>query len=154
MINKKIPLTTLTCFLLFTSVNILSADALVKSVDEAGNVTYSDKPVPEAKTVTKVPVHAGPSDSEIDAAKQQAEKNITAAEKIDRQNAAALKKQKHINTPAEASKQGQGEIIISGANRRPLNGVTIPHPSRPGINPPPTKRPIAGPKANAGGGRR
>ncbi len=81
-------------YLLLTSSQQLIATELIKSIDQDGNITYSDKPVPGSKHVTTVPIVPAPTESEINEAKQQANKNIDAANKIDKKNKAASIKQK------------------------------------------------------------
>lgn len=126
----------------------LFANSPVKSIDSAGNITYSEKPLAGAQVITKVPIQAGPSTSEINAAQQQAKENIEQADKIDLNPKPAAKKQSTKPTAPEVDKQ----VINAGSANRPY--VTKPKPrppiNRPGINPP-AKRPVARPQA---GGRR
>ncbi|RDH82892.1 MAG: hypothetical protein DIZ80_11530 [endosymbiont of Galathealinum brachiosum] len=134
--------------ILITSPVSLFANSPVKSVDSAGNVTYSDKPVAGAQAVTKVPIKAGPSASEIDAAQQQARKNINQAEKIDLTPEPKAKKQAPNKTASEEDRP----VINAGGSNRKYGTKPVPRPpiNRPGINPPPSNMP-ARPRA---GGRR
>ena len=159
--NTNLAITSSTSIvLLLQSVYLSSfsfaANSPVKSVDAEGNVTYSDKPVPDAKKVSKVSIHPGPSSDEIDAAKQQAEKNISSAKEIDKKNTAEQKKQKHPSKAPETKKQHDDTVIISGTHKRPHYG-TKPRPKppidRPGINPPTPQHPIARPGGGGGGQR-
>lgn len=140
------------CILLIAPVNS-HADPLIKSVDADGNVTYSDTPVANAKTVTKVPILAGPNNSEINAAQQQAEKKINTANKIDKQNADELEKRKARQKQYTAKKTAdtplQPDVIYTGSSRlNPYVNRPRPRPpiNRPGINPPVTIQPVPRPR--------
>jgi len=141
---------------IFLTVNTFAANSPVKSVDESGHVTYSDKPSANAESVSKVKIQAGPSESEINTAQQQANKNISAAKEIDQKNAAALEKQK-ANKKAEQStaKVDPETKYLSAPTNRDKYGNKPPRPThpikRPGIDPPPSNFPAARPKARAGG---
>lgn len=134
------------CMLIVSPVSLL-ANSPVKSIDSAGNVTYSDKPVADAQAVTKVPIQTGPSASEIDAAQQQARESIKQADNIDLNSKSTTKKHKDASTSTEVERQ----VINAGSRNRPYATKPKPKPpaNKPGINPP-AQRP-AGPRA---GGRR
>lgn len=127
------------------------ANSPVKSVDADGNITYSDQPIANAKTVTKVSIQEGPTNTEINAAQQQAEKNIKAADKIDKQNAEELEKRKAkqkqytAKKPAAAESPLQPDVIYTGGSRL-TPYISKPRPraplNRPGIKPPITIQPI------------
>ncbi len=155
--EKKLTLAFLISSILFFMSTPSQTNSPVKSVDAEGNVTYSDKPVANAKKVTKVPIHKGPSDNEINAAQQQANKNIKAAKQIDEKNAAEKEKRQAKQKAEQAAQTPpplQPDVIYTGGTRiaRPPYGnrpkpvhpiVPIPsHPiNRPGINPPPANLP-------------
>lgn len=164
IINRVKLTTILTCFLsaslLLYAFN-LHANSPVKSIDAKGNVTYSDKPVKGAEQVTKIPIQSGPTESEIDAARQQARKNIQAAEEIDASKAANKKQQ---NAKHHASKKDSvitPDAIIMAPPISPLyrnkpnppvnNLPSKKPPERPGINPPAIpSHPIARPATKLG----
>jgi len=75
----------------------------IKSVDEQGNVTYSDNPVEGAAAVSTVPIVPGPSKAEVDAAEQQADKTIKAAKKISQEDKAAREKKKAEQAKSKAA---------------------------------------------------
>lgn len=151
--NRTHHISLMVGILLITPI-LSQANSPVKSVDADGNVTYSDQPVSNAKTITKVPIHEGPTNNEINAAQQQAEKNIKTADKIDKQNAAELEKRKAqqkqytAKKPAASEPPLQPDVIYTGGTR--LNPYATrpkqrPPVNRPGIRPPVTIQPI--PKA-------
>lgn len=108
--------------LYFVVANILLAGP-VKSVDEHGNVTYSDKPVQGAAAVSKVPIVPGPSEAEVNAAEQQADKTIKAAKKISQENKAAREK-----------KKGEQEKLKAAADSKQLDTDTTPTSNYPYYN--------------------
>ena len=137
--------------LYFVVANVVLADP-VKSVDEHGNVTYSDKPVQGAAAVSKVPIVPGPSEAEVDAAEQQADKAIKAAKKIHQENKAAQEKKKAEQAKSESEDASDSEQSSSSypyyyRNRvRPHPPVHKPRP--PGHKPRP---PVNLPTPRAGG---
>jgi len=131
--------------LYFVVANVVLAGP-VKSVDEHGNVTYSDKPVQGAAAVSKVPIVPGPSEAEVDAAEQQADKTIKAAEKINQENKAAREKKKAEQAKSKAasdSKQLDATPPSSYPYRYPVRPYPPVHkPRPPGHKPrPPGNRP-------------
>lgn len=154
--NTHLKIITLTGTLFVSSTLLMSpfswaANSPVKSVDAAGNVTYSDKPIPEAKKTSRVSIQPGPSSNEIDAAQQQAEKNISTAKDIDKKNAA---EQRPANK-APKRQSSNDTVTSSGTSIQPFYGKKPHHKpihNKPGINPPKPQHPIARP--GAGGGMR
>lgn len=141
---------TLLSNILLISPQNLFADGPVKSVDQSGNVTYSDKPVPDAVEVSKVPIIPGPSESEVNAAQQQAEKNITAAKKVDQKNKeqqakkkaqqqSSAKEQKGTNTTTQTDQQPNTyPIYYPPRNRAPGHRP----PGKPPAHKPPNRKPV------------
>jgi hypothetical protein len=127
-------------FVSATPFSVLADNTLIKSVDASGNVTYSDKPVTNAESVTNIPIQAGPSKGEIEAAKQQAKKDINTADKIKPDN-----KNKSLPQPSPAEEGA----VYSGTNSNPPFATKARHhPAKnPGKNPPPAHRPVAQPRA-------
>jgi len=145
-------LTLLSSLLLILPVS-LSANSPVKSIDADGNVTYSDKPVAGAHAVKKIPLNAGPSVSEIDAAQEKAQNKIERADKVDLTPAKPAKKQVNTNKPNEMERQ----VINAGNPNRPYQDKPKPRPpiERPGTNPPASNLPArTRPSGVSGGGRR
>ncbi len=140
------------CLLVFPFVT-LADKAPIKSINDDGHVTYSDQPVPGAKSIKKIPIEAQPSASEINAAQQQAKKRIELAEKIDKVNQAkrekrAAKKAQHPKPVAPVNNKYYPYSI--GWPRPPLYHPPVIHPPMqkppaskppahrsPGIRPPP-----------------
>lgn len=148
IVSKKVSTRLLFGTLLVFPVFLL-ASTPVKSVDPSGKVTYSDKPVLGAETVSKVPITEGPSSAEIDAAQQQAKDTIKAADKVDASNKVKSEKRKSENKKSDGSSVTEQKVINSGGGRRPLDKLPIrPKPpiDRPGINPPPTTKPVPRPR--------
>jgi len=149
MVSIKLTLfsTVLVNSILFGLPINLLAGTPIKSIDSSGNVTYSDKPVSDAKSVSKVVLPPGPSESEINAAKQQAEKNIDTAENIKLPHEQSSKQKKSNNKASQNSTEAEQKVINAGS-RKQLPAGTLPKPrppvERPGINPPPVARPGQG----------
>lgn len=140
--------------LYFVVANVVLAGP-VKSVDEHGNVTYSDKPVQGAAAVSKVPIVPGPSEAEVDAAEQQADKTIKAAKKVNQENKAAQEKKKAEQAKLEATSDSeQSPSSYPYYNRHPVRPHPPVHkPRPPGYKPrPPGNRPPVNlPTPRAGG---
>lgn len=115
----------------------LLAQAPIKSVDQAGNVTYSDKPVVGAKSISSVAIEPGPSDAEVEAAEKRAGKMIKQADQVQIKHEVRVKKKETVLQKAEAT----GQLSNSSDKRvRPVRPivrppVTIPErPIRPPLN--------------------
>ena len=91
-----------------------AADALYKSVDSAGNVTYSSTP-PKAGKVQKLDVAPPPSEAEVRATEERLKKNAAQAQELEAQRqereaaeaareaeAARQREEEQANLPAEA----------------------------------------------------
>ncbi len=153
---------SLSAVFLITSFHVVAGP--VKSVDEKGHVTYSDKPVPGAASVSKIPIVDGPSAAEVEAAKQQADNNINAAKKIDKENKAALAKQQAekkkipVTTEQKQTETGintpTGDYYGSNPNyNRPAHKPRPPinRPRPPGNKPPANRPPPVNLPARPGG---
>lgn len=147
-VSKRVSTRLLFGSLLVFPVFLLAATP-VKSVDQSGKVTYSDKPVPGAKTVSKVPISEGPSSAEINAAQQQAKETIKAADKVDAANKAESENRKSEKKSSEKSSITEQKVINSGGGRKPVDKFPVQLPvqpkppiNRPGINPPPSTQPV------------
>ncbi len=92
-LHKLSSTVALSCVLFSLPLQLIAVE-LIKSIDQDGNVTYSDKPVPGSKRVTTIPLIPFPTENEVSEARLQADKNIEAANKIEQENKADLKKQK------------------------------------------------------------
>ena len=144
--------------LYFVLVNVVLADP-VKSVDEHGNVTYSDNPVQGAAAVSKVPIVPGPSEAEVDAAEQQADKTIKAAKKISQENKAAREKKKAEQEKLKADSDSK-ELDTPQQSRypyydrypvRPRPPIHKPRPPGHKPRPPGNRPPVNLPSPRAGG---
>jgi len=144
------------------------AQTPLKSVDEQGNVTYSDQPVPDAVKTEAVPVQPGPSEEEVKAARERIEKTEEMADEARKAREAREKEREEARRAAEAAKP---EVVIikeeSGGYYpeyrnpplitpgRPTNPIHRPNPSRPkpehpayrppGASPPTARPPVATP---------
>ncbi|WP_456404840.1 DUF4124 domain-containing protein [Thiolapillus sp.] len=141
------------------------AETPIKSVDEAGNVTYSDKPVENAISATVVPVDPALDPERVEEARKQVEKikeQADAAEKARKKAEAERRQQEQAAAQQQAS---QPEVIIiqedhggypvynnpplikPPARPRPPIGSKPDHPAyRPPGSRPPTILPIAKPR--------
>ena len=142
--------------LYFVVANVVLASP-VKSVDEHGNVTYSDKPVQGAAAVSKVPIVPGPSEAEVDAAEQQADKTIKAAKKITQENKAAREKKKAEQEKSKAASDAKQLDTAPTGNSyyyppvRPRLPVHKPRPPGHKPRPPGIRPPVNLPAPRAGG---
>lgn len=128
---------------------VLSENSPVKSIDESGHITYSDKPVENAKDISKIDIKPGPSQAEIKTAQQQANKNINTAKQIELPHEVEKKNKPIIKTPKKELNNQQNTTNSTTNNRWPYGAIPRPKPPvarppgrRPGINPPPPSRPV------------
>jgi hypothetical protein len=70
------PLLILFCMSAFRA----NADTIYKSVDESGNVTYSQTPPADIDNVSEIRLQAPPTDDRMEAAQQRHERNLEAAQ--------------------------------------------------------------------------
>jgi hypothetical protein len=120
------------------SFNLL-AQAPIKSVDQAGNVTYSDKPVVGAKSTSNVAIEPGPSGTEIEAAEKRAGEMIKQADQVQIKHEVRVKKNESALQEIEAGGQLSNSNNHSVRPIRPIvrPPVTIPErPTRPPLNRP------------------
>lgn len=110
--NQKIVL--LSCCISLSIPVSLFAQGPVKSVDESGNVTYSDRPTSDAVSSTEVSIQPGPSQSEIDAAKQRADQMKEQADQAQAEREAATKKQAMERKATEVRKPEPESVEASG----------------------------------------
>jgi hypothetical protein len=92
------------CFASFVAFVLLIAAApgtaqVYRSVDESGNVTFSDQPPAGAVEVTPVEIDPGPSDEQVQAAQARAAPGVTAGARGGRREGAR-------STPAAARRGG------------------------------------------------
>ncbi len=129
---------------LFTAASIADTNnAVYKSIDKHGNVTYSSTPPRNAKNTSEVNIDAAPSDERIKAAQQRHESNLNAAELYD-ENRKAHDEFYEKEKRQQQSNKSEGEMLPNNygqdfgypyiPRRRP---VTRPPASRP-----PASRPV------------
>ncbi|RLA23463.1 MAG: hypothetical protein DRQ61_03780 [Gammaproteobacteria bacterium] len=142
--NSKISL--LICGLTLASIPYcLQAETPVKSVDQAGNVTYSDKPVVGAASVSKVPIEPGPSGVEIDAAKQRAGEKIKRADQAQVKRDALTKAQEAERKAEKSSRVTVEKVEAGGQSYYDNNRFVRPIVKPPGDRP---DRPVGRPPVN------
>jgi ABC-type hemin transport system substrate-binding protein len=116
------------------------AETPIKSVDEAGNVTYSDKPLENAVSTTVVPVDPAPDPERVEEARKQVDKireQADAAEKARKEAEAERRKKEEAAAQLKAS---QPEVVI----------IQEDHGGYPVYNNPPLITPPARPRPPAG----
>jgi len=125
--------------------SVARAQPPIKSMDEAGNVTYSDKPLPDAVKTEVVPVQPGPGEDEVKAAQERIEKTEKMAEEARAARKAREKEREEARKAAEAAKP---EVVIikeeSGGGYYPeYSNPPLITPGRPGkpIHRPPPSQP-------------
>ncbi len=129
----------LACSITLAIAGNLQAEAPVKSVDSAGNITYSDKPTADAASSSVVPVDAGPTESQVEAAQQRAEKTSAQADKAQAEREALTNKRASERKQAAQEKSAQMPETIEESSGYPV----YDQPLRP-------KPPIAKPPGNGG----
>ncbi len=131
-------------------------------MDEQGNVTYSDQPVPEAVKTEVVPVQPGPSEEEVKAAKERLEKTEEMADEARKAREAREKEREEARKAAQATKPDvviikeesggyypeyyNPPLITPGGRRNRSTGRTPPGPTR---SIPPTVPRAPGPRRYA-----
>lgn len=151
----------LTCSIALATTGSLYAQTPVKSVDSAGNVTYSDKPTADAASSSEVPIDASPTESQIEAAKQRADKTRTEADKAQAERKALSSKRESERKEAAREKSAQTPQPIEESSGYPVydkplkprppiakppgNGGDHPAYTPPGARPP-VARPMPSPR--------
>ena len=137
---------TVLASLFFLLPSIALAETPIKSVDEAGNVTYSDKPVENAVSTTVVPVDPALDPERVEEAKKQVDRikeQADAAEKARKEAAAERQKKEEA---AAQRKAAQPEVIIIQEDH---GGYPV-YNNPPLITPPSRPRPPARPNPPIG----
>lgn len=127
--------------LCFLYASTIWAQTPVKSVDKAGNITYSDKPVDGALSTTVVPIDPGPDPSQVEAAQEEVEQIRKQADSAEQERKAETAKRKAASEAAAAEKASQPEAII----------VEEDHGGYPVYNDPPLIRPPVRPQPPGSG---
>jgi hypothetical protein len=136
---------TLNCICLLVSASaVVVAQSPVKSIDQAGNVTYSDRPVAGAVSSEAVPVAPAPDPAEVKAARERLKKTGEMAEKARREREA--REREEARRKAEAAKP---EVVI--LREEGAGGYYPEYVNPPLLNPGPPHRPIGKPGLPAGG---
>jgi len=77
--EHKMKARSLLLFILCASFSV-DADTIYKSVDESGNVTYSQTPPADADSSSEIKLQAPPTGERVEAAQQRHERNLEAAQ--------------------------------------------------------------------------
>jgi hypothetical protein len=135
-------------------------DAIYRSVDKAGRVTYSAEPPPGAAKVERVELPAGPTEAAVEQSLQRAKQMEQAA---DAQSKAMLERRKEADAQKAAQAQaeaaessGRNDESPEGADSQPMYYAPWyqgywgrphpPHPPRPPHPPQPPRPPRQGPR--------
>jgi len=121
---------------------LVAADQVYKSVDEAGNVTYSSTPPEDSVEVDNVELAPGPSEESVKKAQESHEKTKQTANAIDKQNKELDAKRAEERKAAEAEEAKNQEITETEVyrhqntiGRHPI--ILPPNPVNPVAPPPP-----------------
>ena len=125
---------------------LVTAAEVYKSVDEAGNVTYSSEPPEDSVKVDNVEVAPGPSEESVKKAQEAHEKTKQTANAIDKENKELEAKRAHERKEAEAEEAKKHEVTETEVYRHQntIGGHPIivpPRPVPPIAPPPPVQRP-------------
>jgi len=129
--------------LLLIFISAAHATPIYKSVDESGRVTYSSTPPENRENYTKVYIQPPPSEEQIEAARQDHERNLKAAELLD------LNRKKRNELIAEENRiklERQKQLQKKTQQEKPKDNIAYPYylPRYPGVIVPPG-RPITKP---------
>lgn len=115
----------------------LFAETAIKSIDQAGKVTYSDRATPDAVSTTEIEIEAGPSESQVKEAEQRASATMEKADKAQAQrDAQAREREEERKAAAErAAAQEPQTIVIENQSGYPV--YSPPAGSRPPVQIPP-----------------
>ncbi|MBE9568465.1 MAG: DUF4124 domain-containing protein [Proteobacteria bacterium] len=143
------------------SMTAVHADAVYKSIDENGNVTYSETPIENPRDVSRIKIAPPPTEEHINAAKERHESTKKAAEIIDDTRKLRDEQEaKEYRIRQERRQQLQQQQQAEDMNRNDqygyypydrLGGGIIINPGRPIVGPPVILPPIARPPAVAPG---
>ncbi len=124
------------------------AQSLIKSVDEKGQVTYSDKPVQGAVSATVVPIQPGPDEERIKAARERAERISEQADKAAAERQALEDEREAAREAAREKKAATPEIIIKEEGGYPAYYRNPPliTPNPPGTGPGKPDHPVYKPR--------
>lgn len=82
----------------------LKAQTPIKSIDKAGNVTYSDRPLPDAVSTHTVAVDPGPSENEREAARERTRRTLELLGEAEAQRKAREEEREKKRQAAKATK--------------------------------------------------
>lgn len=122
------------CGLAVACTGTMVAQTPIKSVDQAGNVTYADQPTPDAASSTEVQIEPGPSESQIEESEQRLQRTLEQADKAQAERDALAKQREMERQQAAASKPET--IVIQKEGGYPV--YNPPLGSRPPVGIPPS----------------
>lgn len=145
-----------TLTLLLILISAAQAEAIYKSVDADGRVTYSSTPPEDSKKITKIDIQPAPSQDRIEAALQGHERNVRAAELLDQnrkkrneilaeENRLKQERQKQLQRKTEQKESDDHNVYPYYLPRYP--GLTVP-PYKPGMGRPGMGHPEPGRPVN------
>ena len=117
--------------------------APVKSVDEHGNVTYSDEPVAGAVATEVVPVDPAPPEERVEAAKERAEEIQRLADEARQER---LKKEELAAKERAEKAKAEPKVIVIDNSKNDNGGYFYPRYYPGGPIKPPVVRPPTQPK--------
>ena len=127
--------------LIFVLTASMAQAAPVKSVDEHGNVTYSDEPVAGAVKTEVVPVDPTPPEERVEAAKERAEEIQELADKARQER---LKKEELAAKEKAEKEKAEPKVIVIDNSSNDNGGYFYPgyypgNPVRPPVVRPPNQ---------------
>ncbi len=113
---------------------IASAQPIVKSVDKSGHVTYSDRPIEGASSVSEIEPPPEPSPEEVKAAEERLERLIEEDAKLE---AERKKAEEARRKEAMERAKSQPKVIVIKEKPNPQPNTYYMYPPRhPGFRPP------------------
>lgn len=129
----------------------IHAETAIRSVDERGHVTYSDKPVPDAVKSETVPLAPAPDPQAVEAARQEAERAGELADELRRERRERQAERRAAEAaetppppPPAAEESGGQPVWVERPLLRPRPPVSKPRPPGAGKPDHPAFRPPAG----------
>lgn len=132
-------MTVLSCSILVAIVSLslsssVFADKVIKSVDESGNVIYSDKAVVNSVSSERVPLQPGPSEADV----KQAQESLERTRKL---NEEMQQSRKSLEQERKDEKAKQVKSEPAPVVNEPSGYPSYHRPLEPGLPPPPIDPP-------------
>jgi hypothetical protein len=135
---------TILLFMLCVPVLKVNADTIYKSVDESGNITYSQTPPADSDNASEIKLQPPPTDERIEDAQQRHERNLEAAQILEhnrKKREEIIAEENRLRKENQRTSQQQGRSDKASDDDRRVYPYYYPYPRprppvRPGPRPP------------------